>query len=224
MPSNAYINFLYMRVDVLKLIETHKYYTQNKPGRKELGHLTRSAVVMLCAAWERYNEDLIIESIQYLTHSINDANLLNNSIKKTISKKIKEDNHELKPFTMTGDGWKDVWIAYARLDTQKLNTPKAGNLKLLFKAYLGIEDCTTLWGPANRPAKIDEFVTDRGDIAHNGAKASYIRMNKLRLYQDLIVDAVIEMDSKMGLELQTMAGSPNSAWERVYSTELSTYK
>ncbi|GAB3701480.1 hypothetical protein GCM10027592_29640 [Spirosoma flavus] len=223
MPSNAYINFLYIRVDVLRLIETHSYYTQNRRGRKNLGHLTRSAVVMLCAAWERYNEDLIIESIQYLNSSVNDVNLLNNSIKKTISKKVKEDKHDLKPLAMAGDGWKDVWLAYARLDAQSLNTPKAGNLKLLYNAYLGIEDCTTLWGSATKPAKIDAFVTDRGGIAHNGARAGYIRMNQLRLYQDLIVESVIEMDSNMALKLQAMAGTHNPAWERLYSTELSSY-
>ncbi|AYN01752.1 HEPN domain-containing protein [Chryseobacterium sp. 3008163] len=87
MPSDSYITFLQMRVDVLKLIETHSDYSKAKRGRKNLGHLTRSAVVMLCAAWERYNEDLLLESIKYISDNISNASHLNNRIKKQLVQK-----------------------------------------------------------------------------------------------------------------------------------------
>lgn len=223
MPSNAYINFLHIRIDVLKLVETHSFYTQNKPGRKNLGHLTRSAVVMLCAAWERYNEDLLLESVTYLSSVLTDINILNKAIKKTISSKVKNDLNEIKPIELAGIGWKNVWLNYAKLETELLNTPKSNKLKLLFLTYLGIVDYLSFW-KTSKPAEIDDFVSDRGAIAHNGNKATYITMTKLRKYQDLIIENVIEIDSKMAIELRNMSGLPNLPWTQDYYTELEKYK
>lgn len=223
MPSNAYVNFLHIRIDVLKLVETHSFYSQNKRGRKDLGHLTRSAVVMLCAAWERYNEDLLLESIVYLSKGTNDVNHLNKQIKKTICTKVKNDKNEIKPIELAGDGWKAVWLNYAKQETELLNTPKSGKLKLLFSTYLGIQDYTSLWKTCN-PAKIDEFVADRGAIAHNGNRTPYITMAKLRRYQDLIFDNVIEIDAKMAMELKNMSGFAILPWTQNYDIDLKKIK
>lgn len=114
MPSNAYITFLHIRIDVIKLIETHTNYSKSTKGKKNLGHLTRSAVVMLCAAWERYNEDLLIECIDYICNGIADINLLNKEIKKTISRKVRDDKNEIKPIELAGDGWKTIWKNYCK--------------------------------------------------------------------------------------------------------------
>ena len=223
MPSTAYLNFLHIRVDVLKLIENHSLHTQKKPGRKNLGYLTRSAVVMLCAAWERYNEDLLLESVKYLSQYTPDINHLNKQIKKTLSSKVKNDKNEIKPIELAGIGWKDVWYNYAKLETELLHTPKSNKLKLLFSTYLGITDYTKLW-KTNNPSEIDDFVSDRGEIAHNGNKAKYITMTKLRKYQDLIIANVIEIDSKMALNLKNMSGQVNLPWTQDYFTELEKYK
>jgi hypothetical protein len=222
MPSNSYINFLHIRIDVLKLIETHTFYTNNRPGRKNLGFLTRSAVVMLCAAWERYNEDLLLESIDNICGTINEIGLLNDGIKNTLSQKVKSDRHNNKPIELAGLGWKDVWKNYALDETKLLNTPKGGQLRELFLTYLGIPDYTRLW-TVNNSTEIDRFVSDRGNIAHNGNKASYIRMTKLREYQDLVINNVINIDSTMADEIQRMTGSANLPWTKDYYTDLSQY-
>jgi len=212
-----------MRIDVLKLIETHSFYTQNRRGRKNLGHLTRSAIVMLCAAWERYNEDLLLESISYLAITIHDINLLPKEIRKLLSAKVKSDKNEIKPIELAGDGWKTVWLNYAKQEAQLLNTPKSDKLKNLFSRYLGIADFITFWRTGTS-SNIDEFVSDRGDIAHNGNRAAYMRMDQLRKYQDLVVDNVIEVDSNMSLELRRMTGLPNLPWIQDYSKDLQYYR
>jgi len=210
-------------MDVLRLIETHSFYTQNKPGRKNLGHLTRSAVVMLCAAWERYNEDLLLEGISFITNTVNDINLLNKKLKKNISAKVKADKNDIKPIELAGAGWKSVWYSYAKEETQLLNTPKAPKLKILFDFYLGIDDYISLW-KTNVNLQIDQFVSDRGDIAHNGNQAAYMRMDKLRNYQDLIIENVIEIDSNLSTELMKISGQPNRPWTQDYSKDLLYYK
>ena len=222
MPSDSYINFLHIRIDVLKLIETHTFYTKNKRGRKNLGHLTRSAVVMLCAAWERYNEDLLLESIEKICSIITDINALNDGIKKTISSKVKLDKHDQKPIELAGVGWKNVWKNYAEEETKLLNTPKGKQLRKLYLTYLGIPDYTRLW-TVNNSTEIDRFVSDRGNIAHNGNKASYIRMTKLRSYQDLVIKNVINIDSNMADTIQSMTGSSNLPWDKNYHKDLSRY-
>lgn len=222
-PSNAYISFLHIRIDVIKLIETHTSFSQNKRGRKNLGHLTRSAIVMLCAAWERYNEDLLLESIQYICTNLHDVHLLNKEIKKTISAKVKEDKNEIKPIELAGHGWKTLWHNYARAETELLNTPKSENLNKLFKKYLGIVDYSMIW-KNNCASEINDFVKERGDIAHNGNRASYIRMNSLKKYQDLVVENVMEIDSVMSGRVQGFTSTPNLAWTRDYSKDLAYYK
>lgn len=222
MPSNAYLNFLHIRIDVLKLIEVHSNYTKNQRGRKNLGFLTRSAVIMLCAAWERYNEDLLIESISYTSKHIDDINLLDKKIKQTISSKVKLDKNEIKVIELAGLGWKKVWLDYAKLETEMLNTPKSEKLNTLFKKYLGIDNYLKLWKCI--PKDIDDFVSDRGNIAHNGNKAQYITMNKLRKYQDLIIENVIEIDSKIANELRKMTMQLNEPWKIEYYKDLEKYK
>jgi hypothetical protein len=222
MPSNAYLNFLHIRIDVLKLIEVHSNYTKNQRGRKNLGFLTRSAVIMLCAAWERYNEDLLIESISYTSKHIDDINLLDKKIKQTISSKVKLDKNEIKVIELAGLGWKKVWLDYAKLETEMLNTPKSEKLNTLFKKYLGIDNYLNLWKCTSK--EIDDFVSDRGSIAHNGNKAQYITMNKLRKYQDLIIENVIEIDSKIANELKKMTMQLNEPWKIEYYKDLEKYK
>lgn len=223
MPSNAYINFLHIRIDVIKLIETHNSFSQNRRGRKDLGHLTRSAIVMLCAAWERYNEDLLLESIEYICNNLHDIHPLNKEIKKTLSAKVKEDKNEIKPIELAGQGWKTLWYNYAKAETELLNTPKSDNLDNLFKKYLGIIDYSTIW-KKNCANEINNFVKERGDIAHNGNRASYIRMNSLKKYQDLVVENVIEIDSVISGRIQGFAQVPNLAWTRDYSKDIGYYK
>lgn len=223
MPSRAYINFLHIRIDVLKLIETHTHFSQSKRGRKNLGYLTRSAVIMLCAAWERYNEDLLLESIEYINKHVNDIHVLNKEIKKMLSNKGTLDKDEIKPIELTGFGWKMLWLNYAKIETELLNTPKSDKLDKLFLNYLGISNYSKLWknGCANQ---IDTFVRERGEIAHNGNKASYIRMNLLKQYQDLVIENVIEIDSIFAEKLKTIVNVSNLAWVKNYSKNLEYYK
>jgi hypothetical protein len=178
---------------------------------------------MLCAAWERYNEDLLLESICYLSNVTSDINKLNKQIKKTISAKVKNDKNEIKPIELAGEGWKSVWLEYATLETELLNTPKSSKLKLLFSTYLGLSDYTTLWETRN-PSEIDEFVSDRGAIAHNGNLTPYITLARLKHYQDLITENVIAIDTNMGLELKKISGLAILPWTKKYYEEMGKYK
>lgn len=195
MPSRALTKFeTKMITDVDRLIASHA--TLNNPGlgRRSLGHITRGGVLMLCAAWERYVEELAIEAAAYLCARAASPQDLPENAQRTISKYIKDHKHDLKPLDMAGDGWRHVYSAIVSERMGHLNTPKAGNIETEYKALLGWSDVVANWSCGK--AFINSFVSARGDIAHRGSEASYIRIDKLRdEYLAGIKQTVIEHDN-----------------------------
>ena len=216
MPSEAYATFQAMRKDVVDLISAHYVFEYERGESKDaLGYFIRSAMVMLCAAWERYNEDLLIESIDKARTHISSAAALPDVVQKTISGRVKRDKNELSPMEMADGGWKDLWRAFAKEETDALNTPNRGNLNALFKAYLGLPESSRLWTDGGRTT-VTKFVQDRGAVAHNGNRARHIDISELREYQDMIVSCVIEIDGKMADELEGRFTASAPIWDRTY--------
>lgn len=206
-----------MRKDVLDLIDAHYIFTTERGvSKEELGYLVRSAIVMLCAAWERYNEDLLLEVIDLtLIHAL-DSTVLPTEVQKTISARIRGEKHELAPMRLADSGWKAIWRTYATGETDALNTPSRANLNKLFKAYLGLPEYSLKWTEDGRMT-MNQFISDRGEIAHNGNRARAISIEELRIYQDMVVGCVIEIDSNMAGEMERRIGDGASVWDRIYS-------
>ncbi len=178
---------------------------------------------MLCAAWERYNEDLLLESIgHYLEHSSN-SNLLPKSVKQKICKKVNSDKNEIKAFDLAGDGWKNLWMAFAKIKTDSLHTPKSSNLDTMYKSYLGIDGYSnTFWKDSIND--VNELVKLRGEIAHNGAEAKYVRINSINMTIDMIVSATINIDDLMARHLKDSLRLNKSPWETTYERTLKAMK
>ena len=66
MPSTAYNEYIKNLKDVHRLIVSHRNLSGNDRGKRGLGHLTRGGLLLLCAAWERYIETLLIEGADFL--------------------------------------------------------------------------------------------------------------------------------------------------------------
>lgn len=223
MPSSAYIDFLELLEDVDNLRATHIYFSKGKKGRKRLGFLTRSAIVMLSAAWERYNENLLLECIDKILETAIEAKNLPTEIKKYISGKVKNNKNEIYPIELADGGWKRLWKGYAINETDILNTPNSDNLKKLFSRYLGINDCTAMWKP-NSSIPIDELIHLRGEIAHNGSKAKYVKYNTLIKNIDLLIDNAIQFDSSIHDYLCGHPFNLNSPWDKTYHRDQESYK
>lgn len=82
MPSSSLQQFIWNLEDVERLQQAHNELNPDGRGRRALGHITRSGLVMLCAAWELYFEDLIKESAALIVTECQDPNSLPVSIKK----------------------------------------------------------------------------------------------------------------------------------------------
>ncbi|WP_419912425.1 hypothetical protein [Hoeflea sp.] len=84
----------------------------------------------------------------------------------------------MKPLELAGVGWENLYTSHVRDVIGKLNTPKAGEIDEKYRSLLGWTKPSEKWTRGNR--YIDEFVSVRGDIAHRGSDAKYVRINSLR--------------------------------------------
>lgn len=222
MPSNSYIDFLELLEDVEQLRLTHYEYSKGQRGRKRLGYLTRSATVMLCAAWERYNENVLLECIDKILLTNIQAASLSKHIKEYLSKRVKEHKNIVYPIELADNGWRNLWKGYAVNETDALNTPNSENLNKLFKRYLGIEEFTLMWH-SKSISKVNDFIKIRGEIAHNGSKSKYVRFDTLLNNIDLIVENAIQIDFSLSQHLKTTYNILNT-WEETYYKKLASYK
>jgi hypothetical protein len=214
MPSKAYIEFEKNIVDVDHLISTHAAMNNGGRGKKGLGHITRSGIVMLCATWELYIESLLCESLKILTDRKNSPKDLPTLIKKTLSKLVKEDKHELKPLELAGDGWRSTLLNYAKAETDLLHTPKSEKLDILYKRYLGMINFSNQWTTSS--ADLDSFVSKRGEIAHKGRQANYIKIGELKSDRETIDNLVTEIDELILDYLITLDPTMNQPWRKTY--------
>ncbi|WP_256415376.1 HEPN domain-containing protein [Acinetobacter sp. 5862] len=212
MPSQAFKHFRVNMIDVYRLIESHNEISPNHRGKRALGHLTHSGVVMLCACWELYNESLIIESARYLANKLDSPFNLPIDVQKHLAKHVKEARHDLKPLEMSGLRWRSVYDAACCNEVKALNTPKAAKLEILFKNYLGFSDVVSKW--PNGKNDIDDFVTLRGNIAHNGRFTDYVTITELNTYCQLIYQTCLAIDSEMCTFLHTTVGSTVQPWRK----------
>lgn len=193
MPSTSLQAFDWNLGDVTRLEEAHEELNPDGQGRRALGHITRSALVMLCAAWELYFEDLIQEVVGVICDHTSDPAHLPVEVKKKIVQIAKADKDELGILHLAGDGWKKIYLDAAKRETQKLNTPKSEQLGILCKNFIGIENLSQEWTVG--PDGINEIIVARGEIAHRGRDAKYITLNELLRYKNRIYFTALETDN-----------------------------
>lgn len=214
MPSQAFIEFRKNIIDVDKLISTHSILNTGNRGKKGLGHITRSGIVILCATWELYIESLLLESLKILMNRKTELRDLPTITKKYLCKLVKEDKHDLKPIELAGIEWRLTFYNYAKTETDLLHTPKSAKLDILYKNYLGLLNFSSRW--ATLPADLDQFVSKRGEIAHKGRQANYIKIGELRSDRQIIYDLVTEVDQVILDYLISLDPGMAVPWRRTY--------
>lgn len=213
MPSQAYRRFIHNAVDVDRLITSHGTLSSGTSGKKALGHITRSGIVMLCAAWELYVEDLLIECSKYLAIQTEKPLNLPMPVQKHLAKKIRENKNELKPLELGGSGWRDVYVAYCQNEVRAINTPKTTILIPIYQKFIGLNDVSSMWTIGGQ--YITDFVSVRGDIAHNGRSSSYINLWELIQYNDCIKLTAKEMDNKICDYVFQLVSYTRQPWRKV---------
>jgi hypothetical protein len=210
MSSKSFRSFKYNLIDVDRLRQAHTALNNGEQGRKKLGHITRSGVVMLCASWEHYCENLLRESARYLCTTLAGPLELHKEVQKEISKAVRDSSHELKPLYLSGDGWKQVYQDHVDTLLNALHTPKSGKLNDYFKRLLGVEKISAVWKLSENT--LDAFVSVRGDIAHRGRHADYVTINDLNTYRDQVRQYVVETDNAISAHLKAATKKTCKPW------------
>ena len=206
MPSRAYKTFNYNLVDVSRLDQAYKELAPTGQGKRGLGHLTRSAIVTLCACWEQYAEDVIVEGVGWIRKEAKSPNDLPDRVKQVLSEKVRREKHDLKPLELAGAGWRDVYMGYAKNDVGNMHSPTAKNIQGLMVDYLGVtEQLTDTWSCGED--KVNGFVDLRNSIAHKGrGEKGYTKFREVRAAVDMISETVIETDNFVLAHLRSHLG------------------
>ncbi len=217
MPSKALTLFeTKLITEVDRLIQTHAYLNEHQynaaQGRRGLGHITRSGIVMLCAAWERYIELVVPETAAHLAKRAASPKDLPKATQKQLAKHVTGHKHELKALELAGSGWRAVYQALAIDQAEGLNTPKSTILDPLFERMLGIETISDCWS-AGRD-EVNGFVTTRGGIAHTGSDATYVKIETLWSSRDLVARTVCETDNRLSEFVKELFPNESVPWRR----------
>ena len=116
----------------------------------------------------------------------------------------------MRPLHLSGNGWKQVYEDHANTLANSLNTPKTGKLNDLFNRLTGIDKLSVSWSLGE--IALDEFVSTRGDIAHQGRHADYVTIGILNSYRDNIRQYAVETDNAIGNYLKIASGRNYKPW------------
>jgi hypothetical protein len=179
MPSISRNSFDANATDVENLIDIHSQIGGTDPGRRSasLQVLNRSGIVLVCAVWEAYSEDLAAEALRHLVENVASPTELPKRLRKQVATELKKDKNELSPWKLAGDDWKSYLktrLAAFELERNRgLNTPTSRNIDQLFTDAIGLSEVSKSWYWAAMSAdkarkKLDKYIVLRGDIAHRG--------------------------------------------------------
>ena len=217
MPSEAYHRFETNIADIDRLIEIHGLVTDGKPGRHyQLGALNKSIVIIACAAWEAFVEDLVREAGAHLVAKTEDPEALHDGIKRRIADELREKAGSTKLWILSGSGWKSiVCTAIERLcDGQSggLNTPDAKKVNDLFRNALGFP----IWDdwrwksmtPERARKKLNQLVKDRNTYAHGAVPDKPVTIMMARGHRVHIEQLAFATDQATNARLEEQCGAP----------------
>lgn len=216
MPSKARLAYDESSKDVRRLVEIHTELGGEERGRRhQLEVLNKSAIILITAIWEAYCEDIVTEAVNHLIkHSANSTEL-SKEMKKSIAKELKSDLNEIAIWDLADEGWRKVLEKRtAKMQEERnrrLNTPKAEQIRELFQRALGIEDITAAWSWQRMPskeasAKLDRYVTLRGEIAHRGTAATGVTKAQVEDYVNHINQLVGKTGGRVNAHAKSATG------------------
>jgi hypothetical protein len=144
--DRAFDGFEKNYVDVNNLFAIHGDITGGiqGQGRNVTPSLLRSSVVLMCAAWEAFIEDVCIEGIELLINSGADPKVLPNGIKTSVGETLKAGN-ALDAWSLAADGWKSALKTGVEQKCDRLNSPKYKNIEGLVHQCFGIRELKRNW-------------------------------------------------------------------------------
>jgi hypothetical protein len=178
-PSDAKERFEANAADVGHLLDIHSLIGGADPGRRSdaLQVLNRSGIVLVCAVWEAYCEDLAGEALKHVVASTDDPTVLPLALRKSVAAELKGSPHDLSPWDLAAGNWKQYLEKRLKdLETKRnrrLNAPHSKNIDDLFADAVGVTNVSGSWRwpgitVERSRKKLNDYIELRGTIAHRG--------------------------------------------------------
>ena len=107
--TTAHVSFHMNTNDVHSLLDFHEKKTGTGRGRRwEVEVLNKSAIVLLCASWEAYCEDVVSVMVEHFVEHAPDAMSLPHELRKKITGELTAKGGEHRIWELAGDGWRDL--------------------------------------------------------------------------------------------------------------------
>lgn len=195
MPSKAYKNFGKNIDTVSRLQKTYNDIRQARhtKGKGAFDHITRSAILFLVSSFEVYCEEVLYECCEKLINTAKKGSALPTEVQKTINAYTKNEKNAALPMSLCDDGWKKIYCDMVKKRTDALNTPNNHNLTDLFSSLVGVSDIKNIADIE----KIDEIISFRGQITHRVKADSYVHIETVEEYREIVEKVVIDIDKKL---------------------------
>ena len=160
-----------------------------------------------------YHEELIKECSKIITENIELPKKLPRSIRIVLIEHYSNLKDKNKLLHMAGDGWKSTYLNICDRVMSKLNSPKATNLIKCYNEFVAVEKVSDFWGVSEQ--SINNFVKVRGEIAHNGRGAEYIKIKQLESLIKTISKTTKENDKAILDFMKDTYISGRAPWYRI---------
>ena len=215
--SQSFLVFSNDLKDVDRLFEIHKEMTKGVSGsHHNLDPINKSIVVLLCAAWEAYVENVAQEAVKSAIGSGLTASALPNGMRERVIARIFDKDEPLSPWDLAGHNWQ--LVVEAEIERMcdglngGLNTPNSKNVSKIFRSALGI-NITESWRwqrmkPDNARKKLNKLVAERGTYAHGGVPDRSARIGACWNHRTHVSRIVESTDYAVNARVRDMCGQP----------------
>ena len=214
MPSQARILARdKMLPELDRILHGHSELRKGKKGPDPHQALLKSGLVMLCATWEVYCENVVFESAKRIRDEIGDPDKLPDSVKRKLNAEVHDENvYKSDPMKLAGAGWKQVYERMTENACNRFNTPKSDKLDKLFFDYVGLKNVSRSWTYGY--TEVDDFVSRRGEVAHRGSDSAAITKDQLRHFKVVIAKTVSDTDDALYSFLKSTSVLGRSPWQK----------
>jgi len=202
--QSNYVIYNYPQVD--RLLEIHRTLGGTGRGRRHnLEVVNKSAIVLICAFWEAFVEDLTGDVLYHFAEHARSPQDLPVSLRKSILKDLQSRKHELAFWDLADANWRELLRDRAQRITsatdRTLSSPTSQKVDDFFAEQAGISNMSEAWHWKGMSTdairlKLDGFIALRNAIAHRGGPkdATVLRKDAVngRTLMDRLIDLSIE--------------------------------
>jgi hypothetical protein len=203
--------------DVGGLLTIHSVLTGSGFGRRppEAEVLNKSGLVLLCACWEAYIEELARTAFDFMLSHVDDPDRIPARVLVAASSSLRSSSDEREVWKLAGSGWRRVMRGHRdEMLAQcigRMHTPRPDNIDHLFDSLIGYRSLSAAWkwkGMSNSRVLtyLNELITLRGEIAHRVTASGYVRKRQVEKGVGFIQRLAAISSNRVRWHLRTVAG------------------